>query len=138
MTKKKNGPGAAATANGAARMNSSTDFGSPCDDSKPSGGEKTTPASVEVRFWKDGRHRIVRGREAQTLYQLMIRGAVGANSGELSRFRWARRTSAYVLRLRRMGFSIATVRERVGDATVGRYVLYQDFDTLAAEGLPNV
>lgn len=138
MTRKKKGPDAAATASGAARANSNTDFGSPCRNSKPSDGEKTTTATVEVRFWRDGRHRIVGGREAQTLFQLMLRGSTGANSGELSHFKWARRTAAYVHRLRRMGFSIQTIRERVGDATVGRYVLYQDFDTLAAEGLPNV
>ncbi len=36
---------------------------------------------------------------------------------------WARRTSAYVAGLRKLGFPILTVRETVGDASVGRYVL---------------
>jgi hypothetical protein len=63
------------------------------------------------------------GRPAQTLAELIRRGAAGATSGEFSPLGWARRTSHYVFELRAMGLDIETRFEAAGDARVGRYVL---------------
>lgn len=71
----------------------------------------------------DGEPVTVRGRLAQTLDLLVRVGAAGFTSEETSRFRWARRMSNYVLRLRRLGVPISTTRELVGDAPLGRYSL---------------
>lgn len=72
----------------------------------------------------DGSAPSIRGREAQTLELLIGKGSVGFTSGEASGFGWARRTSAYVHKLRRLGVPIATERERMPDgAVVARYTL---------------
>jgi hypothetical protein len=63
------------------------------------------------------------GREAQTLLLLIVRAEKGLTSGEASPLGWARRTSAYVRKLRLAGIPIQTTRERIGDASVGRYRL---------------
>lgn len=66
----------------------------------------------------------VTGREAQTLAFLIERGPAGFTSGEASPLGWARRTSAYVFKLRRLGLPIGTTRETTPDgATVARYAL---------------
>jgi len=70
------------------------------------------------------------GREAQTLGLLIERGERGVNSGEASPLGWARRTSAYIHRLRRAGFAISTCREPAGDANVARYRLVEPVEVL--------
>ena len=81
-------------------------------------------ASFFVRLAPDASPIAFRGREAQTLKLLMARGRKGFTSGEASPMAWARRTSAYVHKLRRAGVPIATTRERTPDgASVARYTL---------------
>lgn len=65
----------------------------------------------------------VAGREAQTMRLLIQTGPQGFTSGEASPLRWARRTGAYVHKLRGVGVPILTTLESVGDARVGRYAL---------------
>lgn len=66
----------------------------------------------------------VNGRSAQTLHLLNTTGPQGFTSGEASSLAWARRTSAYVHKLRRLGVPIATTREATSDgAMVARYCL---------------
>jgi hypothetical protein len=65
----------------------------------------------------------VPGREAQTMRLLIQTGPHGLTSGEASPLRWARRTGAYVHKLRGLGVPIQTTRERVADAVIGRYTL---------------
>nr|WP_314135727.1 hypothetical protein [uncultured Brevundimonas sp.] len=66
----------------------------------------------------------VDGRDAQTLALLLTTGPCGFTSGEASRLGWARRTSAYVHKLRRLGLPILTEREKTADgAVVARYIL---------------
>ncbi|WP_150125952.1 hypothetical protein [Brevundimonas sp. LM2] len=65
----------------------------------------------------------VEGREAQTLTLLMRVGPRGFTSGEASLLGWARRTSAYVRKLRLAGVPIHTTWEATDDARVGRYTL---------------
>lgn len=66
----------------------------------------------------------VTGREAQTLALLIERGPIGFTSGDASPLGWARRTSAYVHKLRRLGLPITTRRETTRDgASVARYTL---------------
>jgi hypothetical protein len=48
------------------------------------------------------------GREAETLNALIKAGASGLTSGEFSSYGWARRTSAYVHKLRKAGLGIST------------------------------
>lgn len=76
-----------------------------------------------ARVEPDGEPFTVTGREAQTLDLLIRSGETGFTSCEASPLGWARRTSAYVLKLRRKGVPVSTTRERAGDATVGRYRL---------------
>lgn len=78
---------------------------------------------IKVRVPPSGELVTVAGREAQTLDLLLATGPRGFTSGEASPLGWARRTSAYVHKLRRLGIPILTVWETVGDARVGRYVL---------------
>lgn len=81
-------------------------------------------ASLHVRLAPDAAPIAFRGREAQTLKLLMARGRKGFTSGEASPLAWARRTSAYIHKLRRAGVPIATARERTPDgASVARYTL---------------
>ena len=65
----------------------------------------------------------VEGREAQTLALLMRTGPRGFTSGEASPLGWARRTSAYVRKLRLAGVPILTTWETTDDARIGRYSL---------------
>lgn len=76
------------------------------------------------------------GREAQTLSALMKAGPIGLTSGEFSSFGWARRTSAYVHKLRAAGLDISTTYEVVSpDATVGRYRLLSPMVGISSSGL---
>lgn len=77
-----------------------------------------------ARVLPDGEPVSVNGRVAQTLRLLIDRGPRGFTSGEASPLGWARRTSDYVHKLRRLGFPIGMEREPTPDgAVVGRYVL---------------
>lgn len=79
--------------------------------------------AIIARVEPDGEPFVVSGREAQTLDLLIQSGDAGFTSGEASPLGWARRTSDYVLKLRRKGVPVSTTRERAGDAVVGRYRL---------------
>jgi hypothetical protein len=76
------------------------------------------------------------GREAETLNALMRAGAAGLTSGDFSSYGWARRTSAYVFKLRKAQLDISTTYEVVPpDATVGRYTLNSRVVVIASHGL---
>jgi hypothetical protein len=92
---------------------------------------------LTFRVGADGEPLTVGGREAQTLALLVSVGPSGFTSGEASPLGWARRTSHYVRKLRLAGVPIATTRERIGDATVGRYALAATVHLIGqAEGSP--
>ena len=77
-----------------------------------------------VRLGEHGPDFLVDGREAQTLALLMTKGAAGFTSGEASGYGWARRTSAYIHKLRRLGIPITADRETTADgAVIARYSL---------------
>lgn len=78
---------------------------------------------LTFRLPPDHRPVTVAGRQAQTLALLIQCGPAGVTSGEASPLGWARRTSAYVGKLRQAGVPIVTTWERVADATIGRYTL---------------
>lgn len=78
---------------------------------------------LTAEFLPNGPRIVVRGREAQTLALLIERDSRGFTPAEASTFRWARRTSSYVFRLRRRGVMIATLIEIEDGVRVGRYVL---------------
>lgn len=86
-------------------------------------GKDYNPKMLVVRLPPYEVPTTFRGREAQTMALLVDRGKRGFTSEEASRLGWARRTSHYIYRLRRMGVEVTTLRERVGDAWIGRYVL---------------
>lgn len=80
--------------------------------------------AFRARVLPDGEPVAVNGRVAQTLRLLIDRGPRGFTSGEASPLGWARRTSDYVHKLRRLGFPIGMEREPTPDgAVVGRYAL---------------
>ncbi|WP_293682789.1 hypothetical protein [uncultured Phenylobacterium sp.] len=86
-------------------------------------GRKACKHTLTVRLL-EGRFLTVWGREAQTLALLIQKGAKGFTSGEASPLGWARRTSHYIMKLRRAGVPITTARERTPDgAFVARYSL---------------
>lgn len=88
--------------------------------SEPTTG-KPKKASLTVRL--GDQTLTLSGRLAQTLLLLIQKGPRGVTSGEASPLGWARRTSAYVGKLRKRGFVIVTIYERTDDARIGRYVL---------------
>jgi len=76
------------------------------------------------RLLPDGEPVTVDGREAQTLALLLTTGPRGFTAGEASPLGWARRTAAYVHKLRRLGLPVVTDRETTADgAVVARYSL---------------
>jgi hypothetical protein len=76
------------------------------------------------------------GREAQTLWHLMLKGNAGDTSLGFSCSGWARRTSAYIFELRLMGIDIHSSLELVEDgARVARYVLNDKLILIEAYGL---
>ena len=99
------------------------------------GGERriNTP-TLWFRIEPDGKPMVATGRIAQTLLILIRAGARGITSGEASVYRWARRTSDYVFRLRAMGVDINMALEPAGDAYVGRYTLRSRITLLKPEG----
>ena len=75
------------------------------------------------------------GREAQTLALLLHQGASGFTSGQASPLGWARRTSAYIFKLRAAGLVITTTPTTIGGGvTVGRYVLVTPVTVIARHG----
>lgn len=117
---------------GAGNAGAST-VGSP----KQQNANKVTQPSPSINVFRaaDGVTMTFTGREAQTLDLLIKCGAAGVTSGEASPMGWARRTSAYVLKLRQAGVSITTTRESASGATVGRYTLLDQFTVVASSGL---
>lgn len=115
MAQKHNGPGDV----GASRGAHVTAF----HKATPYTSRSHAREALTVRILPGGDPITVVGRLAQTLQLLIDTRERGFTSGEASPLGWARRTSAYVQKLRELGFPIATVRERAGDATVGRYIL---------------
>ena len=84
---------------------------------------KPDKPSLIVRVWPDAEPITFTGRPAQTLALLVTKGPLGFTSGEASPLGWARRTSAYVQKLREAGVPILTTWETTHDARVGRYTL---------------
>lgn len=118
MTAQTMNPAAAGTASGA--RDASRGGGRPDHNS----GRSPDKGAITFRLLPDGEPVTVDGREAQTLALLVTTGPRGFTSGEASPLGWARRTSAYVHKLRRRGLPIATVREKTPDgASVARYTL---------------
>lgn len=93
------------------------------DPNPSSEGRKPTRPSLTFVSGPNGSEMTVRGREAQTLALLLKTGPKGFTSGEASPLGWARRTSHYILELRRRGLLILTVWESAGDCRIGRYIL---------------
>jgi hypothetical protein len=117
MRAPKKNPAAAATADGVRQSSLRREP----SRNTPNQGRKP---SLTVRVWPGGQRVHVEGREAQTLTLLLTTGARGFTSGEASPLGWARRTSAYIFKLRRRGLPIATAREATSDgARVARYTL---------------
>lgn len=109
----------------------------PSNSVQLSGERSKATEKLAFRLGPDGDPLTVTGREAETLRLLIRTGARGFTSGEASPMGWARRTSHYVFRLRRKGVDVATIRERIGDACVGRYVLQSPVVILRqSEGRP--
>jgi hypothetical protein len=101
--------------------------------SRPARPKTTKPAhprKTMIRVRVRGRTMTLTGREAQTLGLLIMRGERGLTSGEASPLGWARRTAAYIHRLRRLGFRVTTTREPAGDASVARYRLAEPVEVL--------
>jgi hypothetical protein len=104
---------------------------------KPAQGNTLGPkGKPEVHFrGPDGTPLTVRGRLAQTLTLLIEKGRQGFTSGDASKFGWARRTSAYIARLRALGLAIETLWETTADGCrIGRYVLAQPVLILKGRG----
>ena len=78
---------------------------------------------LTFRVLPDGPQVTVTGRVAQTLALLLKTGPKGFTTGEASPLGWARRTSHYILELRRRDLLILTVLESAGDCRIGRYIL---------------
>lgn len=115
MTQTGEGPGAGGSARGAQFGHRSA--------RNPTKARRAEEA-LTARVLPDGKPVTVYGREAQTLRLLLRAGARGFTSGEASPLGWARRTSAYVYKLRAAGFPITTTRETTPDGCcVGRYAL---------------
>ena len=124
MTEKNKNPGAG----GAARGADGVALGQAPFSSKPLRSREALTAQV----LPNGEPVTVVGRQAQTLRLLIARGAAGFTSGEASPLGWARRTSHYVMQLRRAGFPIGMVREPATDGSrVGRYFLGSPVAVLA-------
>ena len=88
--------------------------------------EASWGAGMQIRF---------HGREAQTLALLLRKDKRGFTSGQASSLGWARRTSAYVFKLRAAGLLITTIPTTIaGGVTVGRYVLTTQVQVVARYG----
>lgn len=84
--------------------------------------------TLSFRLSPDAERTTLEGREAQTFDLLMTTGPRGFTSGEASSLGWARRTSAYIYKLRQRGLPIISEREKTADgAVVVRYTLTAPF-----------
>ena len=101
---------------------------------RPNNSRTRSTAQLTFRVPPDGAPVTVTGREAQTLALLIATAPRGFTSGEASPLGWARRTSHYVFRLRRLGVQIITTPEEAGDARVGRYALVGPLVVVPPEG----
>lgn len=98
-------------------------------------GRAPGKTTLTVRRPPNGEPLTVNGRNAETLALLIRCGTAGLTSGEASPLGWARRTSAYVFNLRRLGLDIITVREAAPDgAVVARYRLDTALEVVSAGG----
>ena len=104
-----------------------------CRQAWPQPTKPARPRKPLIRVRVGGRTLTFSGRQAQTLSLLIERGERGFNSGEASPLQWARRTSAYIFKLRRAGFAISTTREPTGDASVARYRLVEPVEVLPSD-----
>ena len=100
---------------------------------RPTTAKAGVKPNVTVRL-ADGAVLSVQGREAQTLSLLIRKGPAGLTSGEASGYGWARRTSAYIRKLRLAGVPIVTASERVLDARIGRYYLVGSVSVVSEGG----
>jgi len=99
-------------------------------EARPETTKPASPRKLLLRVRVRGRTMTLTGREAQTLGLLILRSERGLTSGEASPLGWARRTAAYIHRLRRLGFRVTTTREPAGDASVARYRLAEPVEVL--------
>jgi len=120
-------PGAGGAARGACNVGSPKQLNT---------GKLSQPKPLlKVKRASDNAMMTFSGREAQTLDLLIQCGAKGLTSGEASPFGWARRTSAYIKKLRVGGVNITTTREPASDAVIGRYRLSDSLTVVASHGL---
>lgn len=123
MDQQRKSPGGAPTPQGAKAFSSEQ---APLPFAPPSAArkEKAPAMRVHVRPPEGPVIAVPAGRLAQTLRHLLAVGDTGFTSGEVSPLGWARRTSAYIAKLRALGVPIETIRETLPDgACIGRYRL---------------
>lgn len=96
---------------------------------------RAVKANLKVKVSDDEPVLEVDGRKAQTLSLLNAKGDQGFTSGDASPLGWARRTSAYVRKLRRSGVPILTTWETTPDGSrIGRYTLQAPVTVVQKEG----
>lgn len=79
------------------------------------------PLTIRARIGDAGGPVVkVHGREAWALFELMVAGETGCTPIDTPGPRW----SAYVHDLRRLGFTIETIREKHGGAFPGQHARY--------------
>ena len=94
-------------------------------------------SKIRSRFKILGADRIceVEGQEARTLTAVYDAGNVGITALEVST--WALRLAHYVMKLKKLGLSIDTVREKLAGAVPGwhdRYILRSGVQILEQDG----
>lgn len=101
-------------------------------------GTKAKSKHLIKAIMANGDKILATGRQAQTLKHLIEAGTKGATSLDFSKAGWARRTSAYIHALRKMGISILGPREKTSDgASVSRYILIEPLSDIRAFGFGN-
>ena len=101
--------------------------------------KQNNPKTTKVRPWIEvlwGSNQLrFDGREAQTLALLLQHGPEGFTSGQASSLGWARRTSAYIHKLRKAGLQIHTAMQTLPcGASVGLYSLRTTVAVVARHG----
>jgi hypothetical protein len=96
-------------------------------------------SKIKSRFKIVGAERIceVEGQEARTLVALHGAGDVGVTALEVST--WALRLAHYVMKLKKLGLTIETVREKHAGPVPGwhgRYILRSHVEVLETSGVP--
>jgi len=90
---------------------------------------------VKVKVSDDESDLALEGRKAQTPLLLIANSEQGFTSGDASPLGWARRSSAYVHKLRRLGVPILTSWETAPDGSrIGRYTLQGPVTVVQKEG----